>query len=109
MENEKKGLQRRHILAAVPFVALVLWFGYLWFVSSVIPYVEKYPDGTPKMTGYLERHGLSEYHRTGKWATYHPNGVESGTGMYENDAKVESTWSYYDEAGKPVASDSNSD
>jgi hypothetical protein len=107
MKNDNGGGRRKHLLAAIPFVALILWFAYLWFVSGVIPYVDRYPNGNPKATGYVERHGLSEYRKTGKWVTYHPNGVESGTGKYEDDAKVDSTWMYFDEAGKPVATGSN--
>ncbi len=95
------GKRRQRLLVAVPFVVLVLWFAYLWFVSGVVPSVEKWPDGTLKATGYVERHGLSDYRRSGRWTTYHPDGEVSGTGLYENGEKLEHTWEYFDSPASP--------
>lgn len=92
---------RKHLVVTIPFVVLILWFSYLWFVSGVLPSVQKYDNGDPKAIGYVKREGLATYRKTGHWVTYHPNGEKASEGEYENGEKVPGTWKYWDAAGQP--------
>lgn len=92
---------RKHLVITIPFIVLVVWFGYLWFVSGVLPSVTKYDNGQPKWLGYVKREGLVTYKRTGHWVTYHPNGQKASEGEYEHGERVEGTWKYWDAAGQP--------
>lgn len=92
---------RKYAVVAIPFIVLIAWFGYLWFVSGVLPSVQKYDDGKPKELGYVKRFGLATYRRTGHWETYHPNGQKASEGEYKEGEKVPGTWKYWDAAGQP--------
>lgn len=94
----------RKKLAAVVIITLVLglFAGYLWWISGVLPVVERFPNGKPKVTGYAKRESGGDYKKTGRWTTFHPNGIKASEGMYESDQKVPETWHYWDEAGKEL-------
>lgn len=94
---------RRYLVALIPFVALLIWFAYLWSVSGVIITTEKYPGGKTSAEGYLKRSATGEYLRHGKWTTYHPNGVKSGEGTYDSGRKL-GDWVYWDEEGNSIES-----
>jgi hypothetical protein len=90
----------RRMLVLAPFVMLLAWFGYAWFVSGVVAVKEKYPGGTIKTEGYIRRVWLNEYKRHGHWVTYHANGQKESEGNYKHGEKV-GTWSYWDDDGRP--------
>ena len=91
------------LFGLIPLAALVVWFGYVWLVSGVLPSKEKYASGKLKAEGNVKRSQLSEYVRHGHWTTYFESGAKSGEGTY-NMGRRESDWKYWDESGKPVAS-----
>lgn len=88
--------RRKRLGIALPFVGLILWFAYLWFVSGVVPMVEKYDDGKPRVLGYMKREGLSTYRKTGHWVTYYPDGAKASEGDYLRGEKVDGSWTYWD-------------
>ena len=92
-------------LVLIPIVVLALWFGYLFFVSRVLPSEETYPDGRRSAVGTVKRHGFFDYKRSGLWREYHRNGAVAGEGQYEAGEKVEESWEYWDEDGKPINTD----
>jgi len=92
-------------LVLVPIIVLALWFGYLFFVSGVLPSEETYPDGRRKAVGTVKRYGFFDYKRSGLWREYHRNGAVAGEGQYEAGEKKEATWEYWDDAGKPINTD----
>lgn len=92
----------RILFGLIPLVALAAWFGYMWYVSGVLPSKEKYPSGKLKAEGYVKRTHLGEYVRHGHWTTYHESGEKLGEGTY-NMGHKEPDWKYWDESGKPVA------
>ncbi|MCA9256592.1 MAG: hypothetical protein KDA33_13180 [Phycisphaerales bacterium] len=93
---------RKHLVITIPFIVLIVWFGWLWFVSGVLPSVQKYDDGSFKEKGYVQREGLATYRRTGRWETFHPNGVKASEGLYERGEKVAGKWMYWDAMGNAV-------
>ncbi|MCB9862322.1 MAG: hypothetical protein H6820_03110 [Phycisphaerales bacterium] len=100
-QSPRSNAIRKHLIITIPFIVLILWFSYLWFVSGVLPSVQKYDNGDPKELGYVKRSGLATYRRAGHWVTYHPNGQKASEGEYENGEKVAGTWKYWDAAGQP--------
>lgn len=93
----------KYLVVSIPIIVLFAWFGYLWFVSGVLPSVQKYDNGEKKALGYVKRTGLVTYQRTGHWVTFHPNGEKSGEGEYKDGEKVPGSWHYWDAAGQPSA------
>lgn len=91
----------RLVVILVPILIIAFYFGYLWFVSGVLPVVERFPNGKPQTTGYVKRHGVG-YERTGRWTIYHPNGAKAAEGMYERGRKVPESWHYWDESGREI-------
>ncbi|MBX3395542.1 MAG: hypothetical protein KF841_09250 [Phycisphaerae bacterium] len=91
----------RLVVILVPILIVALYFGYLWFVSGVLPVVERFPNGKPQTTGYVKRHGV-RYERTGRWTIYHPNGGRAAEGMYEQGRKLPESWHYWDESGREI-------
>jgi hypothetical protein len=91
--------RKKFLVAAIPIAVLCGWFYYLWFVSSVLPSVEKYPNKVVKAEGYVERVRIGEYHRTGHWVTYHPSGKKESEGSYAN-GNMEGPWQFWNEAGE---------
>ena len=90
----------------VPFLVLAAWFSYVWFVSGVLPSVEKDPkSGRVTAEGYVKRVGWGDYRRHGHWVTYHPNGQKESEGMFERGAKT-GEWKYWDETGRAVSAQS---
>ncbi|HKQ48639.1 MAG TPA: hypothetical protein VJZ71_11260 [Phycisphaerae bacterium] len=91
---------------AIPFLVLTAWFSYVWFVSGVLPSVEKDPKtGRVTAEGYVKRVGWGDYRRHGHWVTYHANGQKASEGMYEDGVKV-GEWRSWDEYGRALAPDS---
>ncbi|HPF38837.1 MAG TPA: hypothetical protein P5081_18460 [Phycisphaerae bacterium] len=93
---------RKHLVITIPFIVLIVWFGWLWFVSGVLPSVQKYDNGAFKEKGLVKREGLATYRRTGHWETYHPNGVKASEGLYERGEKLAGKWMYWDAMGNAV-------
>ncbi|MFQ5500906.1 MAG: toxin-antitoxin system YwqK family antitoxin [Phycisphaerae bacterium] len=100
---------RRILVGLIPVVVLCGYLGYLWFVSGVLPSVDRYPDGTIKSKGYVSRYRFGVYHKTGRWVTYHPNGVMASDGFYEDGEKTDTWkgekvagWRYWDEEGNEM-------
>lgn len=86
----------------IPFLVLATWFSYVWFVSGVLPSVEKDPkSGRVTAEGYVKRVGWGDYRRHGHWVTYHPNGQKASEGMFEREDKT-GEWKYWDESGRIV-------
>jgi hypothetical protein len=101
-----QGSQRRipRIAVVIPFLALIAWFWYMWFVSDVLPSMEKDPKtGRVRAEGYVKRVKWGEYQRQGRWVTYHENGQKASEGSYRDGAK-DGEWKYWDESGRPVTS-----
>jgi hypothetical protein len=91
---------------AIPFLVLAAWFSYVWFVSGVLPSVEKDPKtGRVTAKGYVKRAGWGDYRRHGHWVTFHPNGQKESEGMYERGTKL-GEWDYWDETGRAVTAQS---
>jgi hypothetical protein len=89
----------------IPFFVLTAWFSYVWFVSGVLPSVEKDPKtGRVTAEGYVKRAGWGDYRRHGHWVTFHPNGQKASEGMYERGVKV-GDWRFWDESGRDVISE----
>jgi hypothetical protein len=96
---------KKFLVAMIPVAALGGWLYYLWFVSAVLPSVEKYSDQSIKAEGYVERVRLGEYRRTGHWVTFHPNGKKESEGRYA-EGKMIGTWEFWSKEGEampPVA------
>ncbi len=91
----------KFMLAAVPLVIVILFFAYLWMMSGVLPVVERYPDETVRVNGFVKREG-GQYKATGAWVTFHPNGKKASEGRYAHGDKVPGTWHYWDEQGKEL-------
>ncbi|HWL92928.1 MAG TPA: hypothetical protein VNT79_05295 [Phycisphaerae bacterium] len=88
----------KYALAGVVVLLVVLFLSYLWWVSRVLPHIEKFPNGQVKATGYVKREG-GKYVRTGHWVTFHENGQKASEGRYDGGRKVPGTWQYWDAAG----------
>jgi hypothetical protein len=101
--SRRMGSRSALLLGAVPVVALLCWFGYLWSISGVLPSIEKYPSGKTKAEGSVKRSGIGDYHRQGAWTTYHENGQRSSEGLYDMGKKV-GTWRYWDDRGATLES-----
>lgn len=83
----------------IPFLVLVGWFSYVWFISGVLPSEEKDPaTGRVIAQGYVKRVGWDDYRRHGHWVTFHANGQKASEGTYRLGEKV-GEWKYWDEAG----------
>lgn len=98
---------KRRLLALAPLVVLAAWFGYMWFVSRVIPSIDKYPGGAIRAEGYARRAGFGEYAKTGHWVTYHPGAAPGQTGPKESegtyvDGEKDGEWRYWDERGELI-------
>lgn len=91
----------RFAVAAIPLVIIIFFFTYLWWVSGVLPHVERFANGKPRVTGYVKRDGVT-YHRTGRWVTFHANGQKASEGFYDRDVKTPGTWQYWDDAGREL-------
>lgn len=96
------GKIKKWAVVGIPLLVVGAYFGYLWFVSGVLPSREFYPNGEKKALGYVRRHGFAAYRRTGHWVTFHRNGRKASEGFYENGKKV-GAWSYWDERGEPLS------
>lgn len=91
------------LVGGVIIVGLIAgWFAYLRWVSSVLPFHEKYPGGKTRTSGALKRSGWNDYKRHGLWTTYHANGEKASQGYYDHGRQV-GEWSYWDETGRRVA------
>ncbi len=91
----------RFAVAAIPLIIIIFFFTYLWWVSGVLPHVERFANGKPRVTGYVKRDGVT-YHRTGRWVSFHANGQKASEGFYERDVKTPGTWQYWDDAGNEL-------
>jgi hypothetical protein len=80
---------------------IVLFGAYLWWISGVLPVVERFPNGKPQTTGYVKRYG-SAYEKTGRWTTFHPNEQKASEGLYEHGNRVPESWHYWDEKGNEI-------
>ena len=100
--NKKSSRRLPSWAIVIPFLVLAVWFSYVWFVSGVLPSVEKDPKtGRVTAEGYVKRAGWGDYRRHGHWVTFHPNGQKGSEGMYERGVKT-GEWKYWDEIGKPM-------
>jgi hypothetical protein len=99
---------RKYLVGAIPIVVLVLFLSYLWFVSGVLPVVERYPGREIKTEGYVKRAGFAEYRRQGHWVTYHANGQKASEGFYEAGEKLR-PWRYWDEGGRELPAEPGGD
>lgn len=95
---------RRRLLTLVPLAVLATWFTYMWFVSRVVPSIDKYPGGAIRAEGYAQRRGFGEYMKTGHWVTYHAGSTPGKTGPKESegmyvDGQKDGEWRYWDERG----------
>ncbi len=95
---------RRRLLTLVPLAVLATWFTYMWFVSRVVPSIDKYPGGAIRAEGYAQRQGFGEYAKTGHWVTYHPGPIPGKTGPKESEGmyvegQKDGEWRYWDERG----------
>jgi hypothetical protein len=94
--------RRRLLLSLVPLLALAVWLGYVWWVSTVIVATEQWPDRTIRAEGYLKRSTLfGGYKRHGAWTFYHPNGRKSAEGRFDLGVEV-GHWDRWDETGRPI-------
>jgi len=89
--------------ATIVIAALVAWFGYIWWISGVMPYEERFegPGSQIKCAGFLKRTGLNDYKRHGLWTTYHRNGEKESQGHYDRGHQT-GLWTYFDEKGHVV-------
>lgn len=92
----------KYIVAAIPVLAVFVFFAYLWFVSRVLPSEEHHPDGKIKAVGYVKRFGFTTYLKHGHWVTYHRNEQKASEGFYESGMKT-GAWTYWDEDGNKLA------
>lgn len=104
-EASSKYGPRNRWLVLVPILVLALWFGYLFFISSVLPSEETDSAGRRTAVGSVKRHGFFDYKRSGLWREFHTNGAVAGEGQYVAGEKKDATWEYWDEAGKPINTD----
>lgn len=100
------GYQRR-LLTLVPLAVLAAWFTYMWFMSRVVPSIDKYPGGAIRAEGYARRARFGEYMKTGHWVTYHPGATPGQTGPKESegmyvDGEKDGEWRYWDERGELI-------
>lgn len=102
-----RSLLKKCLVGTIPFLVLIAFLSYLWFVSGVLPVVENYSDGQIKTEGYVKRAKLGEYRRQGHWVTYHANGQKASQGFYEAGEKT-SPWTYWDEDGKELPDEPSS-
>ena len=92
------------IAVVIPLLALAAWFWYIWFMSGVLPSVEKDPhSGQVTAEGYVKRIKWGEYQRHGHWVTYYGKGQKASEGSYRDGSK-EGEWKYWDESGRVVTS-----
>ena len=89
--------------ATIVIAALVAWFGYIWWISGVMPYEERFegPGSQIKCAGFLRRSGLNDYKRHGLWTTYHRNGEKESQGHYDHGHQT-GLWTFFDEKGHVV-------
>lgn len=94
----------KYVAAAVIALVLALFGGYLWWISGVLPVVERFPNGKPQTTGYVKRYG-TRYEKTGRWTTFYADERKASEGLYERGQKVPESWHYWDSTGKELDSD----
>ncbi len=90
---------RRAAPIVIPLFAVAAWFGYVHFVSRVLPIEAEYSDGAVKVQGRAMRSGLGEYQRHGPWVEFHPNGRKAVEGNYRMGRKI-GAWREWDEFGR---------
>lgn len=101
--NESGPSGKSKCAVVVVIVAVIaLYAGYLWWISGVLPVVERFPSGKPQTTGYVKRYGTA-YEKTGRWTTFHPNEQKASEGMYEHGKKVPDSWHYWDPNGREIS------
>lgn len=95
----KKSRLRRTAPITVPLIVLAAWFGYLWAVSGVLEYQEKFANGRIRVKGFVKRSGFGTYARHGEWVEYHENGGKAAQGRYRAGHKV-GVWTYWGADGR---------
>lgn len=95
----RRSAWRRAGPVVIPLLAVIAWFGYLWFTMGVLPVNDTFPDGRPKAEGHVKRASFGVYEKHGVWTTYHEaDGSKASEGCYELGEKT-GTWTYWDEQG----------